>query len=102
MAQASAGWLEPAWGRTTPARAWGPGIPSSTEEGGSATLVTCVAVLRRTLTRRRRFADHQARTPSTMLRGHLVGTTRVILNPARANIAPNSFFVRSRPPMMSI
>ena len=44
----------------------------------------------------------QARTPSTMLRGPLVGTTRVNFNPALANIAANSFFVRSRPPMMSI
>jgi hypothetical protein len=47
-------------------------------------------------------AISHARTPSTMLRGPLVGTTRVSFNPAFANNAANSFFVRSRPPMMSI
>ena len=50
---------------------------------------------------RERAISH-ARTPSTMLKGPLVGTTRVSFNPASANNAANSFFVRSRPPMMSI
>ena len=53
-------------------------------------------------TRSTTFADGQARAPSTMQSGHLVGTTRVIFNPACTNILANSFFVRSRPPMMSI
>ena len=44
----------------------------------------------------------RARTPSTMLSGHLVGTTRVSFNPASLKIAANSFLVRSRPPIMSI
>lgn len=51
---------------------------------------------------RREDVVYYARTPSMMLRGPLVGTTRVSVNPASANNAANSFFVRSRPPMMSI
>ena len=46
--------------------------------------------------------ERQARMPSTMLSGHLVGTTRVSFNRAAANNPANSSFVRSRPPMMSI
>jgi len=41
-----------------------------------------------------------ARTPSTMLSGHLVGTTRVSFNPASAKIAANSFLVRSPSTML--
>src|SRR5262252_7270510 len=51
---------------------------------------------------RRLFADLQARTPSMMLSGHLVATTRANFNPACLKIPGNSFFVRSRPQMTSI